>query len=281
MTKQWPHLDTDLRQTHVLNELVPLSSAMGNIVKNIEEWGELPNDIDTLCFVSSLLSERSSIRIILNGNSDFAIDVLLANLLKDVAVDRHGKLVLIGDEVGTFYDVTLLLMGLDMGQKLVASKGASLADDDWDRLSSTLAKLHGVDITFLRIDYEESVRAGYKGTLKEIVGSRKLGRDHIVILYLPSPHSLTEEHLQAVFHEVISFCESRNATTLIVGRGWSEDSRSRNAIELLSGGQTATCDVRLDNQSLHLQLSYLEYRSSTKYVMNPASYELSHPAPML
>ncbi len=163
-----------------------------------------------------------------------------------------------------------------MGKKLVASKGASLADDDWDRLSATLTTLHGIDIAFLRIDYEESLRSGYKGTLMEIAGSRKLGRDHVAILYLPSPHSLTEEHLQAVFDEVISFCESRNATTLIVGKGWSEDSRSRNAKELLSGGQTATCDVRLDNQSLHLQLSYLEYRSSTKYGMNPASYELTH-----
>ena len=113
------------------------------------------------------------------------------------------------------------------------------------------------------------------------MGSRKLGRDHIVILYLPSPHRLTDENLQVAIDEVIAFCGARNSTTLIVGRGWSDDARSRNAIELLSGNQTAICDVRIEKQSLNLQLSYLEYRFSTKYAMNSASYELTHPAPML
>jgi hypothetical protein len=254
---------------------------MGNIVKNVEEWGALPNVIDTLGFVGSLLGERSSIRVVLNGNSDFAIDVLLANLLKDIAVDLHSKVALIGDEIGTFHDVTLLLMALHMGKRLVATEASSLTDDEWDRLSATLGRLHGIDLSFLRIDYEETVRAGYKGTLKEIVGSRKVGRDHIVILYLPSPHALTDDNLEMAINEVLAFCGSRNATTLIVGRGWSDDARSRNAIELLSGSGTAICDVRFETQSLHVQLAYLEYRSSTKYLMNPASYELVHPSPML
>jgi hypothetical protein len=250
------------------------------IVKNIEKWGALPNTMDSLSFAASLLGERSSVRIVLNANSDFAIDVVLANLLKDVAVDRENRVALIGDEIGPFHDVTLLLIAVDMGKRLSAAEATSLTDDDWHRLSETLAKLHGIDLCFLRIDYKESIRRGYKGTLKEIVGSGKLGRDHIVILYLPSPHSLTDEHLHVVIDEVIAFCESRNATTLIVGRGWSDDTRSRNAIELLSGSQTATCDVRLDDQILHVQLGYLEYRSSTKYLMNSASYELTDPTPV-
>ena len=281
MTRQLPQLDADLRQTFVLNELIPLSSAMSNIVRNIEEWTELPNDIDTLSLLCSLLSERSSIRIVLNGTSDFAIDVLLANLLKKVAVDRNNMVVLIGVEIGQFYDVTVLLMALNMGKRLVATEATSLTDDEWDRLSATLGKLHGIDLSFLRIDYGKAARTGYKGTLKEIVGSRMLGRDHIVILYLPSPHNLSHADQQRLINDVGAFCRSRNSTTLIVGSGWSDDARSRKTIELLSENGTAICDVRFDTQSLHVQLAYLEYRYSEKYLMNPASYELAPPPPML